>query len=181
MKNKIYMTTAGLLAIILVSSLVSAFGTSYIFGRPLKLYPGETKDIYVTLQNNGGSEDITAKADITQDLEIAKITDNTDTFFVPYRVPVQVNLSFTVPENAKIGETYRVKLRFIPQTSEEQGMGLVFATGSNIDVLVVEKPQPETGELEESSSPFMLLLFIGLIIVIMAAILIILVRKKFKK
>jgi len=180
MKTK-YITTASLL-IILLCSFVSAFGTSYIFERPLQLYPGQTRNIYVTLQNNGEQGDITAKAEITQDFNIAEITDNTDTYLVPYQVSVQVNLSFTAPKDAKIGDIYRIKLRFIPQSTEEQGMGLVFATGSNIDVLIIEEPKPQQEEeVAEGASNFMFLLFIGLMIVIAAVILIILVSKKFRK
>lgn len=181
MKNKCI--TTSLLAIILLISLVSAFGTSYIFERPLQVYPGQTRDIYVTLQNNGGPGNITAKAEMTQDFEMAKLTDNTDTFFIPYRVPVQVNISFTLPKDAKIGEMHRVKLRFIPQSTGEEGMGLVFATGSNIDVLVVEepKPQPEISEVKEETPNFIFLLFMGLIVIVIAVVLIVIVIKKFKK
>jgi len=80
---------------------------------------------------------------------------------------------------------HRVKLRFIPQATGEGGMGLVFATGSNIDVLVIEKPLPteqQPEELaEETPESLGLFLFIGIAIIIIAAVLIILIKKLKKK
>ena len=64
-------------------------------------------------------------------------------------------------------------------------MGLVFATGSNIDVLVIEKPLPteqQPEELaEETPESLGLFLFIGIAIIIIAAVLIILIKKLKKK
>ncbi len=182
-KNKTMLITGILLAVTLLGSLVSAFGTSYIFDRPLKLYPGQTRDIYVTLQNNNDPNTITAVAEITQEVEVAKLTDNTDTFIIPYQVPVQVNLSFTAPPGAEVGDMYRAKLRFIPQATEGGGMGLVFLTGSNIDVLIIEKPAEavKPQELAEETPITEVLVFIILAIIIIAAILIVLVKKKRKK
>ena len=181
-KNKTILVTGILLAVTLLGSLVSAFGTSYIFDRPLQLYPGQTRDIYVTLQNNNDPNTITAVAEMTQESEVAKLTDNINPFTIPYQVPVQVNLSFTSPANAEIGDTYRVKLRFIPQAQEGGGMGMVFLTGSNIDVLIVEKPAEAVApqELKEETSLAGVLMFIALAIIIIAVILIVLVKKRKK-
>jgi len=180
-KNKIILITGILLVVTLLGSLVSAFGTSYIFDRPLALYPGQTRDIYVTLQNNNDPNTITAKAEMFQDAEVAKMTDGLDTFVVPYRVPVQVNLSFTAPPDAKVGDTYNVGLKFTPQATSEGGMGIVFLTGASIDVLIVEKPGEKPQELAEEPPLTEALVFIGLAIIIIAIVLIVLVKKKRKK
>lgn len=180
MKNKTLFITGILLALTLLGNFVSAFGTSYIFDRPLKLYPGQTRNIYVTLQNNNDPNPIIAVAEMTQEVKVAKMTDGLDNFVVPYHQPVQVNLSFTAPPDAEVGDMYRVELRFIPQATETGGMGIVFLTGSNIDVLIVEKGVP-TEEIAEEADVTGALIFLGLAIIIISVILIVLVKKRIKK
>ena len=166
----------------LLVNLVSAFGTSYVFERPLEMYPGQTRDLYVTLQNNNDENTITAVAELGQESEITKLTDGLDLFTVPYRTPVQVNLSIAIPSNAKIGDSYQTKLRFIPQATEGGGMGLVFVTGTNLDIVIIEKPvtAPKTEEVAEKAPITGVLVFIALAIVITAIVLILLVKKRKK-
>lgn len=179
--NKIIWITAIILAITLFQNLVSAFGTSYVFEQPLTMYPQQTKNIFVTLQNNNDQETITAKVSLIQDTEIVQLTDGLETFDVPYYTSVKVNFSVTAPKEAKAGDAYKAKLRFTPQASGAGGMGLVFMTGADIDVLIVEPPIEAGEELKELPSLRGVLAIIALAIIAVAIILIVLIRKKIRK
>jgi hypothetical protein len=180
--NKIKIGIEFLVLLVLLSGLTSAFGVSYIWGNPLKMYPGESKDIYINLQNRAGDiGDVSARVEIVEGQEIATLTDNLETYFIPYNSKTQVNFTVKIPKNAEYNETYSIKLSVTTVSDKESGgMGFAMGSGKIIDVLIV--PKSGEAEIAEESPPVWgILVFVGLAIIIIAIILILLVRKKLRK
>ncbi len=182
MKNKILMTAALLLSLTLLTSFVSAFGVSYVWGSPLEMHVGETRDIYITLQNRAGEiGDVNARVDLLEGQELVQFTDSSNIYFVPYNGAARVNFTVSVPENAAVGDGYWVKLSVTTVADEDSG-GMGFALGNGQKIYVQVVPELAEEELaEEGPELFGVLAFILIAIVIVAVILIILVKKKTRK
>ena len=100
---------------LVVNFNVGAFGVTafYTDDIPLVMNPGETKDVYLELQNMVGNEDITMKAELTGDSEIARVTDKSLDYFVPLgKKDVKVNLRITIPSGDPIGKEYSISRKF---------------------------------------------------------------------
>ena len=123
-RNKII--TKGILTIVItlfLLSFVSAFAISakYHEGNPLYILSGESKEIPFVLQNLGGTSDINIKLEIGTGKEFIKIEDPSDIYVVPAGSRANVNLTMSVPANAKLKEIYPVSLNFITVSKGEQG------------------------------------------------------------
>jgi len=84
--------------------LVSAFGisTPYWDDNPLKLASGESKIVTLGLQNQVGTEDVTLRAELTNDAGgIATIIDGSLDYFVPLGGSAVVSIKVEVPEDAE--------------------------------------------------------------------------------
>jgi hypothetical protein len=182
MKNKISAAVSVLLALILLTGLVSAFGVSYIWGSPLKMHVGESKNIYITLQNRAGEiGDVDARVDILEGQEFVEFTDDSSIYLVPYDGEARVNFTVSVPETAEIGDGYWIKLSVTTVSDEETG-GMGFALGSGKKIYVEVVPEVIEEEFAEESPEFFgIIAFILIAIVIVAVILIVLVKRKLKK
>ena len=98
--NKRYLEVGILVGmLILISGSVSAFAVSSAYWKenPIIIYPGETKDIQVILQNMAGTGDISAKGAIFSGFEIAHITDAEDVYLVPLGGKTPVNIQISIP------------------------------------------------------------------------------------
>ena len=104
-------------------SLITAAGVGrpYWNSNPLKLAPGESKIVELTLQNTG-PEDMTFKTTITGH-DIATLDDKNDEYFVASgEIDKPVNIKVEVPEDAEIGTIYRITSSFQQISSGEGGM-----------------------------------------------------------
>lgn len=147
-----------LFAILLLSGSAFAFGvgSQYWKENPLAMHPGETKDVYLELQNMVGNEDLTMKARVINGSEIAQLSDSSDSYVVPAGTrDVKVNIKVSIPENAQPGDRYNVGLSFYTIKSSTAGQ---FNLGTGIDkyfdVVVEEAPEPSAGS-NNSSSPIL--------------------------
>lgn len=190
MKKKISTVTGILIALTLLGSFVSAFGVSYIWGSPLQMKVGETRDIYITLQNRAGElGDVKARVELLEGQEITQLTDGSDIYLVPYNGATRVNFTVSVPEDAKVGDGYWIKLLVTTIADEESG-GMGFATGSGQKIYVEVVPEvvevPETTEqreeLPQEGPEFPgILMFLGVALIIVVIVIIILIKRKSKK
>ena len=143
MKNKkIDISIIFLIGIILFSSYVYAFAvsTAYWKENPLIVYPGETKEVYSTLQNIGETEDINIRAEIRQGEDIAELIDSSNIYLVPANGKTRVNFRVTMPADRQIGEKYNIKLAFTTVANAVKGtFGIGSAIEQNIDIFVGEK------------------------------------------
>ncbi len=136
---KINKKIVSLILIILLSNYVYAFAVSSTYWKdnPLELLPGETRNTHITLQNLVGENDITAKITISEGFEIARLTDSSNTYFIPFGTKKQVNLRVSIPNKTKI---YNYNVKLILTTVEETGeFGLGSSIEHNIPVVVIRK------------------------------------------
>jgi hypothetical protein len=111
---------------------VAAAGVSrpYWDDYPLKLAPGESKIIQLTLQNTD-SEDIIFKAEIIS--EIAQLNDKSNEYLVPSgETEKKVNIKVEIPEDAEIGTIYKIISSFKEASSGEGGM-VKMSAAFNVD------------------------------------------------
>ena len=178
--NKKLVFGIGILSVILLLSYVSAFAVSstYWSGNPLKISPGESTEITITLQNMAGSENITVRVSISEGSEIAEIINLSDKYSIPLGEMKSIPIKITIPEDAKIGNSYNVKLSV---TTIEAAAPGAFAFGSsieqNIPVQIISNEKPTTVEKKETPTPWIVYLLVGIIILI---IIILLLRRRRK-
>ena len=169
MRNNLLVFALGIVGFVFLMVYVSAAGVTsgYYDGSPLVMSPGETKDIYLELQNMVGDKDITFKADIVNGSSIAKIIDKSDIYEVPFgRKDVKVNIKVEIPENATAGEKYNIGLSF--RTVKTEGAGqLQFgqAIDKYFDVLVIA-PVKEKSIINSSNFWITLAIIVIVIIII---------------
>ena len=183
-----------LLVIILLVNFVdfvNAVGvaSSYWRDNPLMISPGETKTIYLGLQNMVGTEDITLKAVLKQGSEIA--TTEEKTYFVKAGTKdTQVPITISIPEDVPLNTEYQVTVSFQTVTV---GTGGAVALGTGIettfDVALVPKVLAPEAVIEgiigeaptQQKSPLIPLLILAIIIILIIIILIIYKKKNKEK
>ncbi len=166
----------GLCMVFLLVGFVSAFAVSSTYWKenPLPISPGETKEIFVTLQNLGGDSNMTVKG-ISSDSDaeiIIEFIGSSDIYEIPIGTKTQVDFSVTVPEDAVIGETYFAIVSFNTITDSESGG---FGFGSSIERKI---PLLITAEVKESAKISFSYWWIYLIVVVVLIIVVVLLIKK---
>ncbi|MEK6926020.1 MAG: hypothetical protein AABW50_01960 [Nanoarchaeota archaeon] len=128
MKNKkIGIFAVAILSAVLIASVVLAFGVAIPYWDnpewyPLKLAPGESKIISLTLQNTG-EDDAIFRANLTSGSEIAVLVDENLDYSVPSgEVNKLVNIKVEIPENAELQARYRISVSFQQISLGEGGM-----------------------------------------------------------
>ena len=177
-----------LVTTLLLINLVQAVGvaSSYWRGNPLMIPPGETKTVYLGLQNMVDPEDIMLKATLKQGSEIATTEDKI--YLVKAGTKdTQVPITISIPENIPFKTEYQVTVSFLTVTSGDTG-AVALGTGidTTFDALVVPKViAPEAiieGVIKESpEKPPTISVLIFVIIIILLIIVIIIYKKKNKE
>jgi len=140
-----------LIALLLLSPLVSAFGVTapYWDDNPLIMYPGQTRDFALTLQNMVGNEDMVLKAELVTGAEIATLVDEELEYLVPFgRKDIKVNLRVEIPEDAPFDKEYSIGVSF-KQILEDEGKMVQMAGGVGKYVPVIVKSESEVLPEEE--------------------------------
>ncbi len=172
MQNKKQGFNLLMILFILVPS-TAAFGVTTLYwnDKPLFMHPGQSKEIYVELQNMVGGEDLRLKAEITEGSEIADLINPNKEYLVPFgRKDIKVNIRITVPENAALEDRYIVKLSF-KQAAKEEGkmVQMSSSVGTAIPVVIKsakeipKEPMQEMPAAEERTS-FTTILIVSLIL-----------------
>jgi len=111
-----------LLSLLVISlNLISASGvvTPYWSDNPLKLAPGESITVQLTLQNMVGQEDISLEATVSG--TGVTLLDG-PIYNVPLGAEVPVNMRIVVSKNANVGQTYDISVSFTEISTGEGGM-----------------------------------------------------------
>jgi hypothetical protein len=184
-----------LLAILLLIPLVSAFGISspYWDDNPLIMYPGQTRDFDLTLQNMVEEETLNIKATIVQGSEIANLLDEDGIYEVPYRMKnIPVSIEIKIPQNAIDSEEYIISIEFRKAPADD-GKMVQMASGiqKSVPILIKTeadaqkqepKPTPEFIAKEEPAdsmeSDILIKIGIGFLIVIIIMIFMAIMKKK---
>jgi hypothetical protein len=179
-KNKTM--TKGILVIVItlfLLSSVSAFAISakYHGGNPIYILPGQSKEIPFVLQNLDGTSDINIKLEIVTGKELLKIEDPSDIYVVPAGGKTNVNLTMSIPANAKLKEIYPVSLNFVTISKSENGaFSLSGAIVQRFNAIIGTGLPPEENKI---SSEFIILI-IAIALAIGAAFYYLAIRKKKK-
>lgn len=136
-------------ALLSVAAFAHAAGVSqpYWDENPLRVYPGESKDIQFILQNGVGNQDMTFTYKLSSSAEIIRPLDSQASYKVPAgNTNTPVNFRVSIPANATIGTEYSVGIEFTSKPETQAGLlqlGSAYTTG--FKVIVGEKPLPPPG------------------------------------
>jgi hypothetical protein len=143
-------------------------GTYYSKNNPLKMYPGQEKEIILYLQNAKGDTDLIFETNLVDGSEIAEIVSG-NVYEVPFgTVDKNVVLNINVPEDSGVGQEYKlvVEFRQISAGVSEGMVGIVTGFDALIPVKVVsqgdetpESTQPTVSEEEEGMAVWLWVLF----------------------
>jgi hypothetical protein len=168
---------------VILLPLISSSGvaTPYWDENPLKMSPGESVTVTLSLQNMVGEEDIKVKAELSSEGNIAALVDPNPEYSVPFgRDNVPVSIKITIPSDAQVGTKYDISASF-RQVSDETGQMLHVASAftSELPVEVVgvgESPVKEEPKAPEKTNNMFtyVLLLLGIVLVV---IVIVAVRK----
>ncbi|MFH1327211.1 MAG: hypothetical protein ABIH59_03740 [archaeon] len=133
-----------ILAIILifVSGNVLAFAVSseYWEEKPVRMSPGETREIMLTLQNMPGPSDISAIGEILAGGDIAELTKKDRTYFVAFGGKTEVFIKINIPKETSIGDDYEIQLAFTTISTEQANtMGFGQSIEKKIPIVIVEE------------------------------------------
>jgi len=178
------------LAIFLVSTpAVLALGVSapYWKENPLKMYPGQVKEISFTLVN-GEKEDARAFVAISEGKEIAEITSWAEYLVSPTSTDEKIILKISMPQNAKIGDLYGIKFSIKSSPTKETGtVQLNIGYNVNFPVSVVSSSEatvevktPETEKAQLSKIIILLPLVIIAVIIFVILYMSRRIKNKFK-
>lgn len=178
------------LAILAVSasSVFAGVNSPYWGGsnpNPLKMHPGETKDVFFNLQNcpdlaaNCAKKDDIVIVSLIEGSEIAQITSG-ESYTIPYGTADKyITVQVSVPENAKAGDSYNVKFS-TSSSSGGSGGSVQLSTGYYVDFpvqVIAEAFEPESTSTEtpisEKSDNKIVLWTAGGVFIIVAIIIII--------
>ena len=178
--NNITCFAISVMMVVLLNNLVSAFAVSspYWAERPLQMYPGDTYEFQLVLQNGGGAkEDITVKGELLDGGEVLEIIDEQETYFIPMNGRVDVNLRATIPSDAEIGKIYPVQLSFGTVTENKGGaLGIGSGIKRSFNIEGIEPVKPPIEQVEEEELPetkpiaTKIIMTIIIIVIIFAAI-----------
>lgn len=174
-----------LIILLLLSPIAVAFGVTAMYWdtKPLRMYPGQSTDTALILQNMEGDEEaITLKAELVQGAEIATLTDTNLEYIVPFgRKDIYVPIEVKIPEDAPIGTTYTIEVSFVEIASQEgRMMQMTKGIGKRIPVIVESRtPVAEEPEVVKARIPSSIIVLAVIAVIIIAYL--ILKRKKKKR
>ena len=172
--------------IIASTSLISAFSVSapYMENKEWKLFPGASEELKFVLQNGGATEAANIKVAVNEGGNVLKLPDSEKIYTVPVGERTEVVLKANIPQNATIGEAYKIVVGFSTAIPSAQGG---FSFGSTIDqsftIVIGEKPAPspaenKTGAINLESVKTAIPYIIIVLIIIIAAIIFFIVKRK---
>ena len=159
----------GLLMVVLLVGFVSAYGVAapYWEGHPLKIAPGDTKTVSITLQNVGEGDE-TVSVELKEGSHIASIREGI------YEVPAgtidtEILVTVNVPEEATFEQLEKVTISTTEVRSGDTGgvaLGVGFET--TFDVLVSDIAKTGGGGV---STTLIIVILVVLALIVLAVVL----------
>ena len=168
-----------MLIIVVLSQFAFGFGISspYWKENPLIMYPGQTKDVALSLQNLVGDQDLIILASIEEGSKIASIRDKKAEYLMPFgSKDVYVNVRGHVPEDLNIGQNVSIGVLIKETAAGKKEEMLRTVAGVKQFIPVIIKAESEVPKSKEESI-FLLtseqwdIVWIVLIVIIVLAIL----------
>jgi uncharacterized membrane protein len=177
--KKITKTFAMLILSILSISFICAFSVSYPYmeNKKMNMVPNEIKEIEFVLQNGGGATTpLNIKIKVIEGSEIIEFLEEKDIFLVNPGDKVPIKFKIKVPENAKSGQEYNIKISFSEVSINKDILSFGTEIEQNFKV-VVEEPKKEN---KQNWLKISAIILSSLIIIILCILIIIKIKKKSK-
>ena len=163
-------------------------GSPYYKNNPLKIYPGQEREIVFDIYNcpsraeTCDKQNIIAEVSLVEGKEIASLVSGSK-YNLDFGDTGKIRLKISIPNNAAIGDSYNVKMLL---QSVPEGSGVQVGVGYNIEfpVLVKEASEvpadyvPIAGETQETTGMFLVIVIILSIVILIAIISIYIMLKK---
>lgn len=187
-KNKnLRFLLVGVIVIFMLGNFVSAFAVGFE-STELRLYPGQVHDSAFSLQNYGTDvNDITVEAVTEEGEDYITFTEGAR-FDVRANTNVAAPVRISIPENARVGDNYPIKVLFRVisgdaggnEAGEGTSVSFAFSYSRTINLVVVQRPEEKPAAAAERASVFSNIWF-WIIIIIIVIIILWLVTKAKKK
>jgi hypothetical protein len=172
-----------LVLVCLVSiNFVLALGVSspYWEENPLKIAPGETRQVEFILVNRPTGETQTAVVTLINDGGIAEVISGTEYTIKPGEGE-NVMFRITAPENAKIGNSYDVEFEVQSSSSEEGQVPVSLGYNVKFPVQIVKQSDISPAITVKGTSEGLAIGWIILTLIVVVSILTYLILKEIKK
>ena len=184
MKKIISNLTVLFVLMMMLSISVNAFAVSmrHMEDKTLVLYPGESLDFRIVLQNMVGDQDEMAKVTIKEGHEVIRIIDKENIYKIPKgTMDTVVNMEINIPNNASLGKVWDVRFNAqLVSVSEKEGGMVQFSTAISDGFKVRIGPIIET-QLKKEKFAVNVWWTLGGIILIILIVLALVYRYKRKK
>lgn len=173
-----------LVTAILFSSFVSAFAISSPYWKesPLKLMPGDSRDVQFVIVNQAGDSDLKVRVNILEGNASIRITDSSNTYDCPLGSKTPVNFKVNVAQNAKIGETREIKLEFTTIVASESGsFGISNSIEKSFPLIIGTEASLTLEPMTAAKSSSLIWLYILIAIVVLIIIIVIVSKTKKRK
>ncbi len=164
--------------------IIPALGVNspYWQGNPLKIRPGETKDVSFPLENSVNEKTTEATVSLIEGGEIAQIISGEKYIVEPGNKDKNIILRINISQNAKLGDKHNVN--FSVQYSPAEGSGNVqLNVKYNVDFpvevstetvqnqLLQKQTENQTGGIEKTTKSSSIFFIIIVLVIILAIIL----------
>ena len=155
-------------AVILLAGIVQAAGIAAPYWdtpgneNPLYLTKRESKVVNFELQNMVGSSDLTFKVTLDSKENVVKFANNQDTYSVPAGQRIEVPIEVTVPPEAQLENSYKIKVLAQEVKSGEAGQFSLGSAFENSFDLIVAQPPAKAQQKKASDSMYIFYLIIGI-------------------
>lgn len=142
---KIYKSVmATVIAVTLLASVVGAYGIGmpYSSNRPLELFPGESIEISVNLQNMASDEAAVFKISLIGGEEVSAQLEQEE-YSLAGRSETYFPLSIRMPSDAVIGSEYEVTIVLTREAENTEGVALIAGFEKTFKVVAVERPEKQ--------------------------------------
>lgn len=179
MGNSNIKTIILVLVVLFSINSVLALGVSspYWDKNPLKMYPGQIKEVSFTLTNKPDAETETAFVVLEEDAGIAELISGTEYSVAPGTTNTKIVFKISMPETATIGDSYGIRFSAKSAPSGEEGtVQLTMGYDISFPVNVVAQSEVSEDIVDEIEETDWILW--AVIIIIVLIILYFIFRKK---
>lgn len=175
MRNLIFALLAGILMVGFAGA--AGVASQYWEDNPVRVNGGQSGTVSLFLQNMVGEEDLVFAAEFEQnDGGIASL-DKTEYEVPAGRKDIEVKLNYNIPQDARPGEKYTVRLLFTTKNPYvEGGIRTGAGMGKIIPFEVVEAPVQASPPKTEVGAMFYV--YLGIVVVVAGAIVYFVMRRK---
>lgn len=172
MKFKNQTITLAILLILFANVSAFAVSSQYWEENPIKMIPGETKEIEILLQNMAGTEDVYVEGAIIESSEIANMINSENEYLVKAGDKTYIKLSITIPKQ-NYQSKYNVILSFKTSQEGSGSFGLGNSVEREIPIIIESKPSI----IDETSKTWI----IAILIIALIVLGILLIKKRGRK